>query len=315
MSDDPKIAIIKLRPITTTRDHFSFSQLSMYLRCSMQYYFRYVLGLKQRPKLDLARGRAGHTALETNARFKIINKADQSVEEILDTFSTDFDKEIAKIEAADFDPGQDPSVTKDNTVETLRIWRHREAPNIEPIAVELEFLIPLDATEEHHDEIKPVNGKIDIISRRPIIVMPRARPVIKTTIIDEKFPGRKPSNAPELALMSDQLTLYDMVLSRAGKPVDAIGLEHFIPPTKTLPAHIETSWRDPAAMKAGPRAARHERLLYKLRTVARAIKAGIFIPTDDPKDCGWCGYRQMCQYSLVKSDYEALMIRSKTPPR
>ncbi len=304
--------IIPPQPFDTGRDHFSFSQLSMYLRCSMQYYFRYVLGLKERPKLDLARGRAGHGALETNARHKVATKSDQSVEQILDNFSTTFNTELAELESGDLAADENPGKTKDATIETLRLWRLRDAPKIQPHAVELEFLIPLPPTEEHHDEVKPINGKIDLISDRPVIMTPRGRPVIKTTIVDEKFPGRKPSNALEQALMSDQLTLYDLVLSRAGKPVDVLALEHFIPPTTKLPARVELSARSPQAMRPLARKARHERLLYKLRTVARAIRAGIFVPTDDPKDCSWCGFRERCQYSLVKSDYDALMIRSKT---
>lgn len=305
--------IIPPKPFDTDRDHFSFSQLSMYLRCSMQYYFRYILGLKERPNLDLARGRAGHTSLEMNARHKVQTKSDQSVEQILDNFSTTFDAEVADLEPGDIEPGRKPGDTKDQTVEALRLWRLRDAAKITPHAVELEFLIPLPPTEDHHDEIKPINGKIDLINTRPIVMVPRARPVLKTNVVDEKFPARKPSNALEQALMSDQLTLYDLVLARAGKPVDALGLEHFIPPTKTLPARVEVSWRAREAMKPAARKARHERLLYKLRTVARAIRAGIFVPTDDPKDCSWCGFRERCQFSLVKSDYDAMMIRSKTP--
>ena len=304
--------IVKPEPFETTREHFSFSQLSMYLRCSMQYYFRYVLGLKEPPKLDLARGRAGHTALEGNARHKIATQADQSVEELLDHFTTSFDSEVAEIDKADFDADDNPGKEKDNTVETLRLWRLRDAPKITPHAVELEFLIPLPPTEEHHDEVKPINGKIDRIDTRPVVMTPRGRPVLKTTVTDDKFPSRRPSNALEMALMSDQLTLYDLVMTRAGKPPDILALEHFIPPTKTLPARVELSARDPLQMKKRPREARHERLLYKLRTVARGIRAGIFIPTDDPKDCSWCGYRTRCQASLVKSDYEAMMIRAKT---
>jgi len=284
----------------------------MYLRCSMQYYFRYVLGLKERPKLDLARGRAGHESLEANARHKVATKSDQTVEQILDNFSTSFDREVAELEPGDLEPGQKPGETKDLTVETLRLWRLRDAPKIQPHAVELEFLIPLPPTEEHHDEVKPINGKVDLVSTRPVILTPRGRPVPKLTIVDEKFPSRKPSNALELALMSDQLTLYDLVLSRAGKPPDVVGLEHFIPPTKTLGPRVELSIRNPAAMRPQARKARHERLLYKLRTVARAIRAGIFVPTDDPKDCSWCGFRERCQYSLVKSDYDAMMIRARS---
>ena len=284
----------------------------MYLRCSMQYYFRYVLGLKERPNLNLTRGKAGHTALELNARYKIANEVDQSAEEIIDIFSTEFGKGVAQLEPSDLAPDDNPGKEKDNTVETLRLWRLRDAPKIQPHSVELEFLIPIPATEDHHDEVKPINGKIDLVSTRPVIMSPRGRPVRKLSVEDAKFPSRAPGNPLELALLSDQLSLYDYVLTQAGKAPEVIGFEHFIPPTKKNPARVEFTARPPAAMKPAARAARHQRLLYKLRTAARGIKAGIFLPTDDPKDCSWCGFRERCQVSLVKSDYEAMMIRAKT---
>lgn len=306
--------IVRPQPIQTLRDHFSFSQLSMYLRCSMQYYFRYVLGLKERPKLDLVRGKAGHSALERNARHKLKHQQDQPLEQILDTFNDDFTKQLNDFEKSDFSPGEKPDQTKDQTVQGLTIWRMRDAAKIEPQAVELEFLIPIPPTEDHHEEVKPVNGRIDIISRRPTARNRRGTLIgtPKMTVIDDKFPGRKPSNALEAVLMSDQLTLYDYVLMQAGKKVDALGHEYFIPPTKTLAARVETTYRATKAMSDEARQSRHARLLYKLRTVARAIRAGIFIPTDDPKDCAWCGYRERCQSSLVKDDYEAMQIRAKT---
>jgi CRISPR/Cas system-associated exonuclease Cas4 (RecB family) len=305
----PRIAV------ETTRPHFSFSQLSMFLRCSMQYYFRYVLGLKERPGLNLARGSAGHEALELNAKSKILTKLDQPVEQILDNFSTAFDKELSVFEPTDFEPGDNPGHEKDATTEILRYYRlstkNDGAGAIMPLAVELDFTVPLPATEAHHEELKPITGKIDIISKRRRIVVPNGRPIERTEVLDHKFPSRKPSNAEQLAELSDQLTMYDLVLTRAGTPTADVGFEHFIPQTKTIGPRVEVSYRPLAAMTPERRTSRHERLLYKLRQAARQIRAGIFQPVDDPKTCSWCGYRKMCQYSLAKDDYDALLIRGR----
>jgi CRISPR/Cas system-associated exonuclease Cas4 (RecB family) len=305
-----------VRPlIASTRPHFSFSQLNMFLRCSMQYYFRYVLGLKERPNLNLARGSAGHEALELNAKHKMLEKIDQPVEQILDNFSTAFDHELKDFESGDLAPGEDPGREKDATTEILRYYRLSKrgdgAEAITPKAVELDFTIPIPPTEEHHDEIKPITGKIDIISERRRIVIPNGRPVLRTEVLDHKFPSRKPSNVEELALLSDQLTTYDLVLTRAGVPTTDLGFEHFIPPTKTIGPRVEVTYRPREAMTPERRASRHQRLLYKLRQAARDIRDGRWIPVDDPKTCSWCGYRKICQDSLAKDDYEAMLLRGR----
>lgn len=301
--------------VETTRPHFSFSQLSTFLRCSMMYYFRYVLGLKGRPALNLARGTSGHHALELNAKYKILNKVDQPLEAITDNFSTRFDKELSQFEPGDLEPGENPGREKDATIQTLTYYRlsQREdgAAASTPVAIELDFTVPLPATEEHPDELKPITGKIDKIAKRTRIVTPRGRPIERTEMLDEKFPARKPSNVQLLADMSDQLTMYDLVLNRSGVATADIGFEHFIPPTKTISARIETTYRSLPLMTKAARASRHERLLYKLRQAARQIAAGIFMPVDDPRVCSNCEFRKMCQYSLAKTDYDALLIRGR----
>lgn len=297
----------------TIRPHFSFSQLSMFLRCSMQYYFRYVLGLKERPNLNLTRGIAGHKALEINARHKMTTGEDQTSEEIIDNFTTHFDKKFTELTPEDIEPGEDPGKEKDLTIEVLRTWRLKpeHAASITPKAVELEFTMPLPVSDEFPEEIKPITGRIDQINERARIVTPNGKPVTRTEVLDEKFPARKPSNTQDLVDLSDQLTMYDMVLTNANVPTADLGMEHFIPPTKTLGPRIERTYRSLRLITPEARATRQQRLLYKLRQAARQIAAGIFIPTDDPRTCSWCGFRDRCQLSLVKSDYDALLIRNK----
>ena len=299
MSVEPRAAV------KTTRPHFSFSQLSMFLRCNMQYYFRYVEGIRERPALTMTRGTAGHKALELNAKHKLLTKADQSTEEIIDNFWTAFDKGVAEMEADDFLPGDDPGKEKDATTEILRVFSidpdHAAATT--PLSVELDFTVPLD------DDIKPITGKIDIIQERRRIVIPNGRPVKRTMILDNKFPNRKPSSVEELAELSDQLTMYDLVTTRAGVPTNDLGFQHFVPPTQKKGPEIIRTYRPQVAMTPERREARQHRLLYKLKQAARQIAAGIWQFQDDPRVCSWCGYRKICQGSLAKDDYTALLLR------
>ena len=283
----------------------------MYLRCSMQYYFRYVLGLKERPKLYMSNGSAGHTALELNSKNKIATGADQKLEEILQNYHDAFDKEIKDFEKSDFKPDDDPGTTKNVTDQILTVYRHRIAPDIRPIAVELDFTVPLPATEDFEFETKPMQGKIDLVASRGRIMQPNAKPMDRKGVFDNKFPQRLPSNLQDLADINDQTTVYDMALTMAGAPPDDLGFIHFVPPTKTIASRIITTYRSAELMKPENRLRRHQRLLYKIRTTARAIAHGIFIPTDDPRICAGCGFRDRCQFSLVKNDYDALMIRQK----
>lgn len=289
--------------------HFSFTQLQMLLRCGFQYMFRYKEGLKERPNLPMANGSAGHLSLQLNNLHKIETQEDQSLEQILDNYSAEFTKQLSEFEKSDLSPADNPDATKDLTVQSLTIFRGKEAPKITPLSAEVEFLVPITKENDTDEPILPIKGFIDTIQKRERIILPNAGPTPRIEVIDYKFPSRKPSDSAQRAMLSDQLTMYDMVLSKAGKPPDDVGFMNFIPPTKTIPARIEAAYRPIEMMRSKARESRHARLIYKLRTAARMIRENLFMPTDDPKVCAWCGYRDRCQNSLVKNDYEAMLLR------
>lgn len=301
-----------LRRIESLRPHFSYTQLSTFLRCSARYYFRYVLGWPEPNSLNLTRGSAGHHALELNARHKLTEKADQSSEEIIDNFVTAYDKDLSAFEDSDFELGENPGKDKDLTVETLRTWRidPQFAQARTPAAVELDFTIPIPPDEDGF-EMKPVTGKIDVIEKIRRIIVPRAKPVERTEVVDYKFPTRKPSNMQLQADMSPQPTLYDYVLTQAGVQTQDVGYIHFVQPTKTIPARIEVAYRSRSELVPEIRAARHQRLLFQMRSAAKQIAAGIWNFQDDPRVCSTCPYRKVCQGSLAKDDYTALMLRGR----
>lgn len=296
-------------------EHTSFSRLNEFLRCSWKYMLKYELGIKGVPNIDMVRGKAGHTALELNARQKIKTGEDMSTQEVLDNFSTHFDIEVEDVDKAE---RGEAGTTKDQTAEVLRYYMEKEAPLVKPLAVELEFLAPLPAAEGD-EPVPPILGYIDTINERSgdyRLIRGRKRLFTYRTprseLIDRKFPSRKPSNAEMKAELSDQLTMYDMVLTAAGTQTQDIGFENYIPPTKTIPSRIERVYRPPALMTPDRRATRHARLAFKLRQVYAMIRNGHYVPVDDPRVCAGCEVREMCQYSLVKDDYNRGTFSSKS---
>lgn len=290
------------KPITLTPDiepprvpipHISYSQLSMYLRCSMQYFFRYVLGLKERPGLALGIGKGGHSTLEYNGRHKIKTGADLDMPDMLDMASTFLDLETADLTAADL-RGQDRGEAKDRAIAALRVYRQRDAEAVKPAGVEVEFM--LDLNEPNQEPIRIINGKIDLITT-------------DAGVDDYKF-VRQARSQDEVDF-SPQLTLYAKVFQTlTGKYPARVGYRMFLPGSTRTPPDSRAIHRDAALMGAKAQESRFERLKFQFRQVERGIKSGLFIPTDDPKTCSWCGYRDRCQSSLV-NDFEAAKIRGE----
>lgn len=277
------------------RPHVSFSQLSMYLRCSMQYYFRYVLGLKQPPAIPLAVGKGGHAALEANGRHKIRTGNDFDTENLLDLASTEIDREASDLSAAERGTPQF-GMSKDGAIASLKVFRLKDAARVIPAAVETEFNLDLNVGIEdrpNHFPIRIVNGRIDLITT-------------DAGIEDYKFSGRMKSQAD--IDLSPQLTLYGRVFQQLTGALPAkVGLRAFLM-GKTPDSRV--AYRDPSLMTPEAQDRRFKRLAYQFREVERGIHNGTFIPTDDPITCSWCGFRDRCQSSLV-TDFEAQKIRGE----
>ena len=279
------------------KPHISFSQASMYLRCSMQYYFAYILGLKRRPSLPLGIGKGGHSALEYNARRKIKTGEDMAMQDLMDISSTFLDQETADLTKEDL-KGEDKGEAKDRALAAIKVYRVRDAKSVKPAGVEIEFNLDLnDATEENVEPIRIVNGKIDLITTGGGVEY-------------YKFVAKARSQGD--VDISPQLTLYGEVFHRlTGKYPSQTGYRMFLPGSTRTPPDSRTLYRDASLMTAPAQKSRTERLRYQFQQIERGIRTGIFIPTDDPRTCSWCGYRDRCQSSLV-DDFQAAKIRGET---
>lgn len=275
--------------------HLSFSQITMYLRCSMQYYFRYILGIKTPPEIPLASGKGLHAALEWNAKFKMKTKEDMPLEQIKDVASDMLDIELDQVEGQHAEKGE----AKDEAIAQVSLFRLRDAPAIQPLAVEYPFTLVIPGDDLYPDAPLPVIGFVDTYSE---LDRPRSHPGGTARVIALEDYKRVNQKRSQLEVdLTPQLTLYDMVFyEQTGALPDVIGLRQFTT-TKKDGAAVTPIYRSPELMEARVRFMRWERMKQQVRRVQDAIRKGVFIPTDDSKTCSWCGYRQMCQYSLVDS--------------
>lgn len=292
VTPDLAAAIAKQQTPDETAPHISFSQLSTFLRCSFQYKFAYIDKLKQKPNLPMAVGSGGHAALEYNTKHKIKTGFDFPSNDLIDIASDFIDSETKELK--DSTKGE----AKDRALAGIRIFRERDAPGLKPAGAEVQFLIDLnDPEEENVEPIRLVKGFIDYIGS-------------DFAVDDYKF-ANKMKSQPEVDL-SPQLTLYSKAMQLiTGKPATQVGLRVFTPGNTKAQPEVRHIVRSREMMTPEAQNKRFMRLRFMFQQVERAIRLGIFIPTDDPRTCSWCGYRDRCQASLV-DDFTAAKIREET---
>lgn len=290
--------------IDSSVPHLSFSQLQMYLRCGMQYYFRYILGLKEPPALAPTAGTAGHNAVEADGRRKIRTGMNMSLDEMLDFFSSTYELKTKDVELK---PDEDMGRTKDQIVSSLAIYHQTIAPKILPLSVERSFSLEIP-------KARPVQGRIDLVSlsqkRTPIWATNS-----KAQIWDNKFTMSRRAKSQLEIDTSPQLSTYDMAFEQeTGKAPETVGIIQFMPPGQNAtryPAQVSVIARSPEMMTPEARERRKARTTHQYQTAEAGIAAGIFIPTDNPMTCGWCGFRERCQNALVDT-WAATQIREET---
>lgn len=295
---------------TPSRPHLSNSQLSMLLRCGQQYKYRYVLGLKERPKVSMSLGKGGHAALEFNTKTKIRTGEDADVEEVVQKASDMMDHYLREVPESEYEKDIEPGSTKDKFLAATRIYRLRDAPSIEPLGAETEFNLDLNQfiEEDLPEPIRIVNGKIDLLAsdNQTLIGSPEQ---IRISVTDYKYVSKKKNQSE--ADISTQITTYNLfVFMLTGKWPTKAGLMQIHSGTVKDGPNAIPLLRDPALMTPAAQQARTNRLISQYKEAERMIRNEIFIATDNPINCSWCGYRDRCQESRV-DDFTAAKIRNE----
>jgi len=241
--------------------HMSVTQLKMYLRCPLQYEFRYVKGLKIPPAGVMTLGKSIHSTLEENYRQKIRTGQDLSLEHWRDYFSDTWENSL---EETVFEDGEKPEDLKNDGMKLIDVYHSQIAPNVQPVDVEREFLIDVDGVEV------PLLGYIDLIDDKGFI--------IDHKVANKSWPkGREHSDL--------QLTAYALAYRQTeGKDENGLRYDVMVRTKNPKINQLETT-----------RSQEDIRKFSKLLNhVNRSIKTGIFYPNDNFL-CPVCGYADLCK--------------------
>lgn len=190
--------IIELKNLP--KDYVSVSQIEMFRRCPQQFYFRYVKGLKIPPPFAIVVGSSVHETLHTNFKIKSETNQDMLQDEFIDCFDYNLTKNIqeAKITYGEINlENENPDKTKDEIIDTLKVYHADELPKLFPEKSELEFTLTLSTGLK-------IYGKIDYIDRQKIIEYKTAK------------------NKQKIQSPPNQLSIYNLVSSNKNLRLDRL---------------------------------------------------------------------------------------------
>jgi len=138
------------------RDFHSFTSMSTYIRCGLQYEFRYGQGIKTPPAVAVIEGSAGHKGQELNYKQKIESRIDLPIGDVLDAVSTTFDDRAGEVE--DWED-QKPGDAKDEIINVMRVVHKEHFPIIQPVEVEEERFFDVGSQPfKVYRDLKDENG-------------------------------------------------------------------------------------------------------------------------------------------------------------
>ena len=306
-----------------TTPHLSYSQLSMYMRCSMQYYFRYVVGLKDKPKVSTSLGKGGHAALEWNTLHKLATGNDRPVEELVAKASDMMDFYLSELPPTEYEKDAEPGALKDKQLAATRVFATRDAPKIRPIGAEVEInldinkYIPERIRDTLTEPVRPINMKIDVLDQDTSVIVQDHDQGVAVGIEDYKYVTRKKTQFE--VNTSPQITTYiTAIRDLTGRWPTRAGIRMMHPGSMaknpkaddpipdSIPLLREAEHMTPEALER-----RMTRVAYQFAQAERGIREEVWIPVDDPITCSWCGFRDRCQGTSI-TDFDAARIREKT---
>ena len=244
----------------------SVTQILTYLRCPLQYRYRYVDRAAAPQGAAAARGKAVHRAVEANYRHKLETGRDLPPEAVEREAAAAFDAEAPRVAWAE---GEDPAEFRRQAVELAALYRREVAPSVIPALVEARVEIPLDGAG------CALVGFIDLVD---------AEGVIRDTKTASRAPAR------DEAERSLQLTAYALAHRRlTGRREAGLRLDCLV---------LGASGAKAVSLEAPPRPDWEvERFLRTAAGVARAIRAGLFYPNPQGDLCSerWCPYWGLCR--------------------
>lgn len=273
--------------MSSWKPYLSNSQLNMLSRCGMQYFFRYVEGIKSPPGVQLILGKGVHSSVETNLRAKMAGESlalEAVTQAAAEATRAEWAKEEPLLTEEDREAGAANVLgrTVDTAVALAGLHARQVAPSISPVAIEAGFTIELPGFP------------FDLVGYKDVEEATRVR--------DTKTTGKAPKEGS--ADESTQLTLYHMESAARGVSVD-VQLDYLVAGTRPryVPQASQRTTDD------------HIRLLRRIEVYAAQIESGVFPPTDPGNWCcsaKWCGYYEKhCPWGAKKAVTVGLIDPSK----
>ena len=257
------------------RGYFSLSQYRTYMRCGLQYEYRYIKDIVAPPGVAMIEGSAVHKALEVGLREKKESNKVPPVDVMVDAWRDSFTEKQKEVNW-ELELAQEQS-TKQRLLKDLetrdrqfiQMYNEQHLPKVAPKEVESRFWTIMGPMAV------PILGYIDLIDSG------EADPELDgALVVDHKVVARsKTQHDTDTDL---QLTLYSKVSN-----VPNVGFNAFV---KNKTPVIKN-------LRSTRTATDYERMEFLVVEIAKAVAAGVFLPAD-PGDytCSpkYCGYYHMC---------------------
>jgi hypothetical protein len=239
------------------------SSLGMFLKCPKQYMFRYMMNLVLPPKAALTVGSAVDCGSTFNFKQKIESKTDLKVDDVLDVYSTEFDKRAPET----IWDGENSDKQKDLGAKLVKLHHEVAAPKIQPVAVQESFRIETDAGYA-------IAGTLDLRDENKIVR-------------DTKTSSK--SYSEDAVSDSIQAAMYDFASEvKNGEKPEGFAFDVLV---KTK----EPKYQEVRGVVSQ---AQRERLFESINIMHKQIQRGEFQYAPEgawwcSKD--WCGYYSMCK--------------------
>lgn len=252
------------------RPHWSYSQLSQFLRCPLQFFFERIARLpKPFISSNLVLGSAVHESLAAYHR-NIQSGTPTSKERIHEAFLAAW-KKRQDAQPLCFGNGETADNVVDQGVAVLESYLNEPPPqNI--LAVEQEFIVPLYNSQGEFLE-RPLVAVVDLLSQEERGL----------TVTEFKTSGRRYSEADAATALQPVAYAHTIQekFGQRGSVRYAVLLK-----TKTGGVQYLETRQDTEDFS---------RLGDVIQNVELAIKAGAFYPVESPQNCSGCPFRKPCR--------------------
>lgn len=255
----------------TSRPHWSYSSISQFLRCPLQYYFERVLNIPRKSvSSGLILGSATHNALAAY-HIKLMNGDEFKTEEIYQAFLDTWNSRESE-GGIEYKANENRDDLIDLGISLVDLYL-QEAPPKNIVMVEKKSLVPISNSNGDYLET-PLMAFADLVTRGEDSVL---------KINEFKTSARSYSQLEvETSL---QATCYVNAAWEIFGEWASVEFSVFVKNKTPKLQRLKTARTEEDLNRLGD----------LIENIERAINKKIFYPVETPLNCSWCSYRQQCR--------------------